>query len=309
VDWDAGESSGGPPVDPSLAARLERAAAAARLATFAAGDSSGAPAITRVDGGTRPQTAIRDAVLFEKQPGDADAVDSQDVRQDRLGDCYLLAPLAAMAGTPAGRAALRNAIVENKSANGDVVSYTVTFHEPRPALLGETTTRDVAVTVDRLFIERHAVARTGGAHREIWPLVVEKAYAAYVGGYDVVDRPGNPAEVMTLLTGHAPTSVSLDWPNRLFGGYSEARLKTDLASEKLVVVSTRSGIPLPTGQPATEPAHGLAPKHAYFVQGIEEHDGTSLVRLGNPSHDSKQILVPFDELTEWFSAVHVGALR
>ncbi len=271
-DWDAGVASGAPP-DPDVAARQEREAAHARLQAHAAGDPCQEFESPDHDFDRCVNAVVQRPVLFQRQADDVDAIDSRDVNQGQLSDCNLLAPLAAMAGTPEGRDFLRNAIVENKNSNGDVVSYTVTLHasQERPGML---TFRKVAVTVDGPYVVGHAGARANGSEREVWPLVIEKACAKYLGGHNKLGRPGDPSVAMKLLTGRNAESTSFDWPRRWFAPYSEGSLKADITNRKVVVLTTKADLgetPEPVteggGSPASRPAHGLTPGHAYFVKG------------------------------------------
>jgi Calpain family cysteine protease len=304
-DRQPSDPAGGPPADPEVAARLERAEAATRLAAFAAGDDHGNDHVL-----ARPYEAeIANAVLFAKQPGDATAVDAADVRQHRFADCSLLAPLAAMARTTEGRAFLQHAVVENRSEEGRVVSYTVNLHVLQHGRFGRITARDVPVTVGPRFVLARAGARAADGHNEVWPLVVEKACADLLGGYARIDRPGDPADALRLLTGHEPSYFPLGWLGRWMRPYSESTLKADLDGGKFVILGARDDIAEPTGNPATETARGLVASHAYYAEGIEERDGKTFVRLGNPWPDAKPVLIPFDELPRWFSGVHVGSLR
>ena len=312
-DWAEGVASGAPP-DPDVAARQERDAAHARLQAHAAGDPCQDFGRTDHDFDSCVHAVVQEPVLFLRQADDVDPIDSRDVNQGQLSDCNLLAPLAAMAGTPEGRDFLRNAIVENKNSNGDVVSYTVTLHasQERP---GMVTFRKVTVTVDGPYIVGHAGARANGSEREVWPLVMEKACAKYLGGYNKLGRPGDPSVAMKLMTGRNATSTSLDWPRRWVTPYSEARLKDDITNGKLVVLTTKADLGetselarVGSGSPASRPAHGLTPGHAYFVKGVEQRAGKTFIALGNPWHDSDPELVPFDELTDWFAGVSRGSL-
>jgi hypothetical protein len=315
---DGGEPNAGAPTSAGEDVWAERVAADARYQAFA---SNGTGTESCQDAGAPGhdydrcvQDNIRDPVLFQRQATDADAVDSRDVRQGGLGDCHVLAPLAALAGTPGGRALIESAVVENKDAKGTVVSYTVTLHEPQHHLFGQTTFRDVPVTVDGPYVVGHARLRGGGSQNEVWPLVVEKAYAQYSGGYNKIGRGGVPSDVMTLLTGREATNVSLAAPSRWFGGYSQGDLQSDLAGGKMVVLSTKPGIggaPGTDASPAdrtTVDAHGLIDNHAYFVKGTEQRDGKLYLDLGNPWGEADPEPVPFDELTTWFSSVSVGSV-
>ena len=325
-DFDGQDAAAGPPDDASTTARAERAEADARYEAFVSTGASGAPSGPSGDPcndfeapGHDYDRCVKDPVtnpvLFQRQGTDADAIDSNDVRQGGLGDCHILAPLAALANTPRGRALIRNAVVENKNAKGEVASWTVTLHQPEKHLFERTTFRDVHVTVDGLYAVGHAYARGENGQNEVWPLVVEKAIAQYAGGYNQIGRGGTPTVAIALLTGRGATYVSLDWPSRWLRSYGAGELQTDLANGKLVVLSTRSDIggsasadATPAQHQASVEAHGLRPDHAYFAMGVEEHNGKLFMKLGNPWAKAEPGLVPCDELTRWFSAVATGSV-
>jgi len=205
--------------------------------------------------------------------------------------------------------------VENKNDTGAVISYTVTLHAPEQHWFGQTTYRDVPVTVDGPYVIGHAETRSDGGQNEIWPSVVEKAYAQYLGGYNKIGHGGAPSDVLTLLTGREARSINLLWPTRLDKGYEQGDLQGDLANGKVVVLSTKVNLGAATGrdpwtgkdQPTTDP-RGLVSKHAYFVKGTESRDGKLFLNLGNPWGDHDPSPVPFDELTTWFSNVSVGSI-
>lgn len=318
VDWTAEDASGGPPVDPSVAARLQRAEADARLQAFAAGRRPErckdlAPA-DRLVGGCLVDD-VDAVVLYQREGNDVDAVAPSDVEQGYLPDCCILAVLGAMATTPEGRAALRAAIVENKNDEGQVVSYTVTLHELQKTMLGSTSFRDVRLTVDCAYVLGHAHPRAGDGRSEVWPLVIEKAFAKYVGGYDKIGRGLDSSDVMTLLTGRKATQISLSWPRRLGSGYSEARLQAALHDGKIIVLNTKIGIGGIRGRsadtqselPLPADAHGLVEGHAYFVTRTEQRNGKTFLQLGNPWGHTQPDDIPLDEMTTWFSSISVGS--
>jgi hypothetical protein len=319
-DGGRSEPAAGPPVDANAAARAERAAADARFQALAAGGAPDDPcdnfAAPDHDFDRCVTDFVTDPVLFHQQISDANAVDAKDVRQGHLADCDLLAPLAALANTPQGRAFIRSAIVEHKNCQGDVVSYTVTLHRAEHHLFGATTYRDVPVTVAPPFAVGHAFPQVEDGTKEIWPLIVEKACAQYAGGYNGIGRGGVVADAMTLLTGREARCVSFNWPSRVFNGYGAGELQADLANGNAVVLCTRRGIggtpgrsgtPTTANQAALNP-YGLADYHAYYALAIEQHDGKTCVRLGNPWPGAESKLIPCDELPRWFSGVTIGSV-
>src|SRR6185312_4164132 len=106
----------------------------------------------------------------------------------------------------AGRESIKNAITENHDASGAVTSYTVTLHQR--SWLGVGPMVDVPVTVKPPFDGEHALARTGNlGWREVWPLVIEKAYRQ-LAGIDTLRTPQPPANFMVAFTGQ-PVSIKV----------------------------------------------------------------------------------------------------
>jgi calpain family cysteine protease len=304
TDWSHDDPPEPPPGGDAANERAGRAAASERYDAFVSSDPSDAT----WDPNTCVAAPVPNPVLFAKEGTDADAVDLHDVQQRNIGDCYLLAPLAALARTPEGRAFIQNAITENKNDHGDVVSYTVTLHRPEWHVVGPKTFTDVNVTVSGPFACGHAEARTGGNQNEVWPLVVEKAYAQYRGRYE---HGGVVSNGMEVLTGREPTHINLRW----FGSYSPDQLKSDLTAGKMVVLSTRKmagddGMRPTTAERAAHcAAYNLYGSHAYVVTGTEEQNGKLYLQLHNPWNDQEPDLVPYDELKTWFASVDIGSVN
>lgn len=313
-DVEAGDLAAGPPDDPSTTERAARAAANARYQAFVSSPPTdeqckayGAPGH---DFDQCVGVRVEDPVLFQPEGHDVDAVDPRDVRQGALGDCYFLASLAALAGTPRGRSLISSAIVENKNDRGESVGWTVTLHRPESHLFGPKTFCDEHVSVAGMYVVGHAEARHGNNGDEVWVALFEKAYAQYAGSYDAIGHGGDPAAAMQVLTGRDATSVSLGWPARLFRSYGVDELQRDLASGKMIVLSTVAGVgPIP-GYRATASgdAHPLIGSHAYYVRGVAQHNGKPYVMLGNPWANADPQAVPFDQLSRWFSKVSIGAV-
>jgi hypothetical protein len=127
-----------------------------------------------------------------------------DPRQGFIGDCYLLSALAAFAGSGADR--IQSMIKANRDD-----TYTFRFYRR----LGSHAYAPESVTVDsRVPIttrdKRCLYARTllnQQGEMKLWPLIAEKAYAAWKGGYHVIGEGGAVEDVLEELTGQ---------PSRLF---------------------------------------------------------------------------------------------
>ena len=205
-------------------------------------------------------------------------------------------------------------MVENKNDKGDVISWTVTMHERERHLLRTTTFREVHVTVGGPYVVGHSRVRPESDRNEIWPLIWEKAYAQYLGGYNRIGHGGDPTAAMSLLTGREASYVSFAPPNRWFRSYGASEMQANLANGKIVVLLSKAGIASQTGSdPSTARhpdlgAYGLLAAHAYFVRAVEQLDGKPFVRLGNPWGAVEPEPVPFDRLATVFSGVAIGAL-
>jgi hypothetical protein len=237
----------------------------------------------------------KNPVLYLRESGDTEDVLPKDVEQGQIGDCSLLATLLALSRSPEGRAVIKNAIVENRNDQGQVMSYTVTLHEPKDRWIFGKTFSGVKITVDPVYAEGHAVIAKDGDASEVWPLVLEKAFAQYVGGYNKLNQGSTANVPMEALTGRPATNLALE-------SYGEGRLERDLAAGKLVVLETMTKFSGPK-------VDGMIPNHAYDVTGTERRHGELYVTFSNPWGTSQPCPVPYAELGRWFSRVDVGSVR
>jgi len=222
---------------------------------------------------------------FVKGSGDLQDVDPNDVAQGQLGDCYLLAALAAVAKTDPD--VIRKMVRDN--GNG---TCTVTFHLPRLGLsfLGRevrqvVVTPDVPVQGEGSSQPRYAqvgdreVEGEGPSRKEVaelWVLLVEKAWAQVKGSYGAIEG-GHPGQAMEAITGQASDSFRT-------ASKGEADLLKDLEA------ASKAGHPVTAFTPPDSQVeqdetwqklakdkvvHG---NHAYTVMGVEGRE----IRLRNP---------------------------
>jgi hypothetical protein len=136
--------------------------------------------------------------LFEVAPG------LTDVRQGDLNDCFLLASLAAMAGTPLGVGTLTQMI----TCVPDTRTYSVRFYE-KDDEDEFTIPRDVVVdawlpvTAGGDFAYCLRGYRALPDSQGLWSAIIEKAFAKFLGndGYAGLDDEGDPDDAMGQLTG------------------------------------------------------------------------------------------------------------
>jgi len=128
----------------------------------------------------------------------------------------------------------------------------------------------VQVTVANQFPNYSADSGAGqdvvGDQKEIWPQVLEKAYATLNGGYAAINEGGYAVVAMEELTGQHARSIS---PARL----TLSRLERYVSAGDLVVMDTRNRNHLPDN---------LVGDHAYMFEGVTMNGNTPMVHLGNP---------------------------
>jgi hypothetical protein len=226
---------------------------------------------------------LNDSVpLYVKGRGDDNSVAMNDVKQGLIGDCWMLAPLASVASKDPE--AIKNMIQKN----GDG-SFTVTFKQNAWPLLGYV---EKKVTVNAGFLgfatgpgDANAKGQT-----EIWPQIIEKAYAKLKGGYDKIEG-GNPGEFLEALTGApATTYIPVIHPFE--------QLENDFNSGKNVIFSTRDTIP---------DVYNLKKNHAYAVNRFytDPNSGRQMVELYNP-WGQEHARIPYDEAYQYFENIQVN---
>jgi len=216
---------------------------------------------------------VQDGKLF------VDGVNYDDVAQGYIGDCYLEGAMSAVAKS--NPKAIEDAIKDN----GDG-TYTVRFFEAQG---WNQPTKPVSVTVDGDLPSTSPGSTPYYAHardsKELWPGLIEKAYAQWKGGYEAIGNGGDPGGMMTALTGKQGTYVA------------NASLTADQVYEKIKTQATASR-PMTAStfgedQEAKYTNTGVHAWHVYTVLGAGEEGGQKYVELRNPwgfseaGHDGK----------------------
>ncbi|MGE0713110.1 MAG: C2 family cysteine protease [Planctomycetota bacterium] len=272
----------------------------------AAVDFAGEAAFAEVDLSGREEPALAGSqasryerpvrgVLYLRGEGDAHEVAPNDVHQGALGTCYLLATLAAIARTDPG------VLQERIHDEGDG-SYTVTF------LGAGLQGRDVAVRVSDAvpsagsgpaFVQYGDTRRAadGVEEVELWPIVLEKAWAKLRGGFA---RAGDDWETIAFaaLSGRTFTHKS---PHQLDPAAVLALLREAEAQGHPVALCADDLGTYPQLEPLLSRT-GVIPYHAYTFAGLEG----DRVLLRNPwGHQHPQPLSA-DEVVAIFATVTVG---
>ena len=240
-------------------------------------------------------------------------VHPNDVTQGQLGDCYLLASLAAVAVKNPDL--IKDMIQENPDG-----TYTVTFNKKNsPFAIRKPAQEEVQITVKPEFPATQdgdnldwAFADPGdmeGENNEFWVMLIEKAYAKWQGGYHNIEG-GSPSNAMFQITGAESESLR--------AGSMTAERLNDLYNNNAVSVLTHNDlkldffgrqfdIPDVTDNVDLYRKNGgdLFTDHAYYVTDVDVENETVAIR--NPHGWNRgEITLTIDEFNKAFSRVDVN---
>ena len=177
---------------------------------------------------------------FVQGEGDEHAIDPNDVKQGALGDCYLIAGMAAVAR--ADPQLIADLIKDNGDGTYDVTLYI------RPHRTGYP--RKVTKTIDsRLAVKSSGSPLYAGVgdekegKQELWTSLIEKTLAQHKASYDLISG-GNIgkdnfafAGASELLTGQIENYLSTD---EMDGDEALLWIQIALESKKPVTASTKN---------------------------------------------------------------------
>ncbi len=186
-------------------------------------------------------------------------------RQGSIGNCPVPAACVALAAVDAD--AVRHLIRDNNDG-----TYTVTFHPVNE--------KPVEIVVDNMVWGSGSRPKYGSADTdsnggvERWFPLVEKAYAARVGDFEILGKGTSVGKVLEELTGRATRSL---WTNT--ASVDDVwKAASRAAADKLPMAAGTYG----SSESARYRGTGVYANHAYSVLGVEENNGQRLITLRNP---------------------------
>jgi len=219
-----------------------------------------------------------------------------DIHQGSLGDCYLIAGMGAIANTDP------ELIEKMIHDNGDG-TYTVTFHVTEE-INGEfiPTGKTEQITVDGTFPTKDGKRFAYGHSNdegELWPAIVEKAYAKWKGGEgDYEDIVGGfSGKAMVELTGSASRRV-----------FTKSKAAEELRQE--IQQALDNGHPVAAGGGTISTGRPFYAQHAYVVEKIyQDGEGIWRVDLHNPhgeagTHPNPPLTI--DEFKDMLGVVYIS---
>jgi len=265
---------------------------------FAEELDTAASAFEKADGETMDK-------LFVHNPTDKFDIDINDVEQGLLGDCYLIAAIAAVAKQ--NPELLRHMIRDN----GDG-TYTVTFHAKNKFLGFETKGySDKEITISLDGTEYAHIGDEIGNSQEVWVQVLEKAYAKWQGGYADIER-GFPHKALEAITGidsqdYKPSSLTIE------------NLATHISDGDAITASSlhdykigKTNIPDKSDTAPLYVDNTLVTGHAYTVTAVNVENGTVTVRNPwghNLTSRNPEVVLTFEQFQENFRGVSMNSLE
>ncbi len=219
------------------------------------------PSVTRDE-----KTKALDPYTYKKNDRGAkvfgpDGVKAGDVQQGYIGDCYMASAMSAVAGSKPD--AVQQAIKDNKDG-----TFTVRFFEldysGRKTAHSETVDADLPHYGDMPAYAKSTEKVDGKQYMELWPSILEKAYAQWKGSYDAMGNGGIAGDVMTALTGERSSQVTTAGAGENDALWTKMKAASD---QKKPMTAGTGGEEDPRYK---DPKAGVYGWHAYTVMGVEE---------------------------------------
>lgn len=234
----------------------------------------------------------------------ADVHPNDAIQSKKLGDCFLVSSLGAIAYTHP------EVIKKMIKDNGDG-TYTVTLHEIDLDAKPTGKVHEITVTPEFPTKGRHIKFgdREGLFVEEIWPQIIEKAYAQLKGNGDVFAGykeiiGGFGYFTLAQLTGQPSLGYSRGNPIKFEDLLDMAKRGDALILESLWKGTERYEL----YKSSTMYADGtLFPNHAYWIKSIDPV--TKKIEFINPyDKDQKPISIHFDVMFNYFITLSVNPI-
>lgn len=206
------------------------------------------------------------ADLFKKGSGDDHKIHPNDVRQGFLGDCYFLSAIQAIAQSDPG--ALEKLIKDNKDGTYEVTLYVyktwISWNRSPVKITVDASVPTYDGTTNPVYAKK--------GDNELWVLLLEKAYAQYMGDYGDIEG-GNPSKAMGVLLSENGTDINI---KNLSDEEVKTKIKNALDNDKAITASSNSKTE--KKESVTFDGQLIWYSHAYNVLKLEG----DMVHLQNP---------------------------
>lgn len=200
----------------------------------------------------------------------------ETIRQGRMGNCFSLAPLAALARQRPGY--IREQMIRSQPDGGYEVRFGTQVVRVSPP-----TDTEIALGAGNedggLWVSVYEKA-AGLAHNARKPEDRREAL-----GLDALNRGGSAGAQLAFITGHEMFRISCQFAKRKDLAPAE-REKCMAELRGALESATREGWLMTCGTLRTR-IPGITPNHAYAILGYER--GTDMIRLWNPHGDDRRV--------------------
>ncbi len=255
---------------------------------------------------------IEDSAAFIAPNNTEDKIHYNDVVQGQIADCFLASSLATVALQ--NPKLIENAITPPTTEGGD---YKVKLFKKSSFLGSESEYEQKEYSVSPAFAIAKKAKKGGtrevNAHmgigdkrdgkKEIWPILIERAYAMMIADGDVntgiekLNNGGDAALVLEALSGKSSTGVNAD-------EVTLASLQEFLTTKQGVVFNA-----LGKGQGKGKKLYEtgkLVEWHAYYLIRVDEKK--KIVTLGNPWGKGRKVRIPFEDVKDSFNSIRTNKL-
>lgn len=245
---------------------------------------------------------VANATPFVQGQGDEQSVAANDVRQGALGDCYLMAGMAAVAR--ANPEQIKRLIRDNGDGTFDVTLYIRRNRWSRP----EAVTKRVDAQLPTKGPGQLLYANSGDESsegKEIWPSLIEKTLAQHKSSYEAIEG----ANIAKDFQFHGATEL-LTGKNEAY--HDTARKpEDDLLLEMAAALEAKQPVTVDSKDMAEDPgltteanAVNIYGNHAYAVESVDLDART--VTLQNPwgSHHVKALSIT--DFKRFYRGLRIG---
>ncbi len=245
---------------------------------------------------------------FIKGKGDAQAIAPNDVEQGALSDCWLLAAMIAVAR--ASPDAIRDLIHDRGDGTYEVTLYVGDAH-PVNGTVQRTAKKfivDSAFPVGTKGARRYARSTDHGNKPmdiELWPMLIEKAYAKHMGAYVGMAYfgAGLDARFESAIEELLPTGQMQSTPTSTLTAATATTLLSK-ARQTNRPVTMMTPLSLKALHPTLAKKWHLQEWHHYALRSVSVDDQT--LSLDNPWGKDHVVDLPMADFLKCFAHVQIG---
>ena len=245
---------------------------------------------------------VESGKAFVQGEGDAFDIDPNDVKQGQLGDCYLMAGMAATAR--ANPDSIRHIIKDNGDGTFEVTLFIRENSWSPPKAITRTVDARLPTKGGSSLLYA-GVGDATGEGKELWPSLLEKTMAQHKESYELISG-GNVGKNFEF---HGATELFTGKSERYFATSSLGddkvmqMMEAALGTNKPITVDSMNMENLPDLSTEANKVNVYG-NHAYAVKSVDVAKGT--VTLQNPWGSHDVVDLPIKDFKRFYRALRVG---